>query len=368
MDDILNSVGDLTDARDKDALELTLASVMFELVGAARLNLWRVINHEDGLKLRWRVRLDNSRDFARDIEARQTGTYGRPARQPPSLGAPFELADHFLDEIPSLESRSELHSCYLSKLYMRWPADGEGLCRHVFPVLDGRDVISIVEILRAAPLTEDQERLVFGMLRIYRNHLGMLDYSDCDDLTGLLNRRTFDETFKRVAGRLATPNSSGPRVSDPHALRQSFIAVVDIDNFKRVNDQFGHPYGDEVLVLLARIMSRLFDDSQFLFRFGGEEFVVILVNSTLEAAWETFERLRTTVENFAFPQVGRVTVSIGMSKILPGDAGSNAFGRADQALYYSKRNGRNQLHSFDELVASGKVEVPPSVAHEVEMF
>jgi diguanylate cyclase (GGDEF)-like protein len=196
----------------------------------------------------------------------------------------------------------------------------------------------------------------------------MLDYSDCDDLTGLLNRRTFDETFKRVAARLPAPQFHGAPEQDRAAPRGSFICVVDIDNFKRVNDQFGHPYGDEVIVLLARLMTKLVDDAQFIFRFGGEEFVIILVNHTADEARATLERLRVTVENFAFPQVGRVTISSGMTAIRSGDAGANAFGRADQALYYSKRNGRNQFHSFEELVETGKIDVPPNVDHEIEMF
>jgi diguanylate cyclase (GGDEF)-like protein len=368
MDDILNSVGDLTDARDKDSLELTLASVTFELVGAARLNFWRLINHDDRITLRWRVRLDNSANFVRQAEELKYGVVGRLPQKAPPSAAPVEAPRHIADDSPALESLPELLSCYHAKRHLRWQADHEGLCRHAFPVMDGRDVICILEIMRSTPLIEDEERLVHGMLRIYRNHLGLLDYSDCDDLTGLLNRRTFDETFKRIAARLPAQQFKGAPEQDRTAPRGSFICVVDIDNFKRVNDQFGHPYGDEVIVLLARLMTKLVDDAQFIFRFGGEEFVIILVNHTADEARATLEKLRVTVENFAFPQVGRVTISIGMTAIRRDDAGANAFGRADQALYYSKRNGRNQLHSFEELVEAGKVEVQPNVDHEIEMF
>jgi len=367
MDDLLNSVGDLTDARDKAALELTLASVMFELVGAMKLNLWRIQRHDEGLKLRRRVRLDNSKDFARDVETRQTGTYGRIARSnAPALGAPLELNEH-VDDMPALESMPELYSCYVSKTYLRWPADEYGLCRHVFPVLDGREVICVLEIQRQAPMTEPEERLVFGLLRIYRNHLGMLDHGDCDALTGLLNRRTFDETFKRVASR-ALSHEAVAVAADPENLKLSHVAVVDIDHFKRVNDQFGHPYGDEVIVLLARLMSQLFDETHYLFRFGGEEFVLILLGMTRREARDMLERLRTTVESFLFPQVGKVTVSIGASEIISGDTGSPAFGRADQALYFSKRNGRNQVATWEELVRRGEILMSARIDHEIEMF
>jgi hypothetical protein len=217
--------------------------------------LWRVIQSSEAPRLRWRVRLDNSDAFARHIEERQTGTYGRIARSS-GLGAPFEMASDPGAETPTLESHPDLYSCFVAKTYMRWQPDGAGLCRHAFPVMDGREVICILELIRATPLTIEEERLVFGLLRIYRNHLGMLDYSDCDDLTGLLNRRTYDETFRRVAARSAEALEDGP-------VRQSILAVIDIDHFKRVNDQFGHPYGDEVIVLLARLMSRMFEEPHY---------------------------------------------------------------------------------------------------------
>ena len=119
---------------------------------------------------------------------------------------------------------------------------------------------------------------MFGLLKIYRSHLGILENTDTDELTGLSNRRPFDEAFRRLA-------NSPPPKSRAHTRRNGApirrrrgaeLAVVDIDFFKRINDSFGHPYGDEVLVLLARIMRNCFRDSDRMFRFGGEEFVIIL--------------------------------------------------------------------------------------------
>lgn len=332
MDGLLDSVGELTDARDKDSLEQSLGLAMFDLVGATKLVLWRLSRQNGAVTLRRCVCLG------------PTGHEGALAPQ---------------DEASRrLESWPELHACCVARTNMRWPADADGLCRHAFPILDSREPIGILEILHPTPLTHDQERLVLGLLRVYRNHLGLLDNTDCDELSGLLNRRTYDETFRKVSARAFAEGAN----------RGAFIAVVDIDHFKRINDDFGHPYGDEVIVLLARLMSAHFGEAHYLFRFGGEEFVVLMDRVTPAEARALLERLRAGVESFPFPQVGRVTISLGVSEIMPGDSGAGAFGRADQALYFSKRNGRNQVHSFEELVAAGELSDRSRVAEEVELF
>lgn len=344
MADIVQSVGDLTDLRDKDALEHTLATVMFELLDASALTLWRIGRRQGETKLFQRVRL-------RSRAARRDGDDDGATEDP----------------ILTLAARPELRSCHDSNLHLRLPPLADGMCGHVFPVADDREAICLLEIWRPEPLREDQERLVFGLLRIYRNHLGVLDYGDSDELTGLLNRRTFDESFRRLAlpeARKPHPWERRAERSDPHA----YLGVADVDFFKRVNDRFGHPYGDEVLILMARLMRESFRETDRLFRFGGEEFLVILPDSSPEAAAQALERFRATVESFEFPQVGRVTVSIGYTAVLPNDTGSNAFGRADEALYVAKQQGRNQVRAYERLIADGVLR-PKAAANEgIELF
>jgi hypothetical protein len=93
------------------------------------------------------------------------------------------LDEAFTDptNLSPLVSRSDLRACYDAKLLLQRHRDEDGLCRHVFPVNDGRDVICMLEILRSSPLREERERLVFGLLRVYRNHLGILDHGHCDE-------------------------------------------------------------------------------------------------------------------------------------------------------------------------------------------
>jgi diguanylate cyclase (GGDEF)-like protein len=147
---------------------------------------------------------------------------------------------------------------------------------------------------------------------------------------------------------------------------QNWLAVVDIDHFKQVNDRFGHLYGDEVLILIANILRTSFRSHDRIFRFGGEEFVVLLRNTTLSKAHKVFNRFRETVQEHHFPQVGSVTVSLGFVGTSRGSP-VEILGQADQALYYAKEHGRNQVRFYEDLIASG--ELATKVANDdVELF
>jgi diguanylate cyclase (GGDEF)-like protein len=96
------------------------------------------------------------------------------------------------------------------------------------------------------------------------------------------------------------------------------------------------------------------------FRFGGEEFVVLLRSATLDSAWKIIDRFRANVEQHDFPQVGRVTVSVGFVSIGAFDSPDVTLGHADQALYYAKSNGRNRACHYDDLVAHGLLQAEAS--------
>ena len=147
---------------------------------------------------------------------------------------------------------------------------------------------------------------------------------------------------------------------------QNWLAVVDIDHFKQVNDRFGHLYGDEVLILVANILRSSFRSHDRIFRFGGEECVGLLRNTTRSKAHKVFNRFREAVQGYHFPQVGNVTVSLGFVGTSRGSP-VEILGQADQALYYAKEHGRNQVRFSEDLVASG--ELATKVANDdVELF
>lgn len=228
------------------------------------------------------------------------------------------------------------------------------------PVWLGERAHACLEIVQPRPFTRHQRDVISGVHLVYQNYQSLLDYSERDALTGLLNRKTFDEQFARQPGPVRWDARQDPD------LPGQWLAVMDIDHFKLVNDRFGHLYGDEVLILVANRLRSLFRSQDRIFRFGGEEFVVLLRSVTLAQARMALERLRATIEAHEFPQIGHITVSIGFAAA-QGGAPVEVIGRADQALYFAKEHGRNQVCHYEDLVASGLL--GQKVAHdEVELF
>ncbi len=158
-----------------------------------------------------------------------------------------------------------------------------------------------------------------------------------DPLTGLHNRRSLDA---RLAEAQALDRRYGRQNGRVHGL-----LLLDVDHFKRVNDEFGHPVGDAVLRQLAEMLQALVRISDVAARFGGEEFAVLLpeLAGPLEAVMAA-EKIRTAIERATFPGVGRVTISIGVSLASPDDNDVRPLiDRADAALYDAKRGGRNAV-------------------------
>ncbi|MFA5941961.1 MAG: GGDEF domain-containing protein [Sinimarinibacterium sp.] len=184
----------------------------------------------------------------------------------------------------------------------------------------------------------DEGRVIQALVRLYVNFKELLAASEQDRLTGLLNRRSFDAQLARVAEA-----SMGVPAADGEGALQYWLALLDVDHFKSINDRFGHLFGDEVLLLLARLLRQCFRGEDRCFRYGGEEFAVILAPTSQQGALKALERLRQLVETYAFPRVGQVTVSLGCAAMSPGLAAMDVIDRADRSLYEAKRSGRNQV-------------------------
>ncbi|HEY4395947.1 MAG TPA: sensor domain-containing diguanylate cyclase, partial [Polyangia bacterium] len=162
-----------------------------------------------------------------------------------------------------------------------------------------------------------------------------------DGLTGLVNHRTFQERFSAMLGR---------------AERRGFavsLLLTDIDHFKKVNDTYGHPTGDEVLRRVAAILKASARKIDITARYGGEEFAIVLEGTDRQGAFQLAERIRQEVEqqSFASPQGAfGATLSIGVASY-PDDAREKAeiIARADQSLYAAKHGGRNRTVCFADL-------------------
>jgi len=129
--------------------------------------------------------------------------------------------------------------------------------------------------------------------------------------------------------------------------------MLDIDHFKSINDSMGHLFGDEVLLLLAQQMTESFRDNDLLFRYGGEEFAMVLMDITPEQAQQTLDRFRKKIANHKFPNISQVTVSIGYTHFDTSLTMDELISQADNSLYYCKTTTRNTVYCYQDLVAQG---------------
>lgn len=163
----------------------------------------------------------------------------------------------------------------------------------------------------------------------------LIELSEIDDLTQLLNRRAFTERIKQCFGCRKRYNVN------------TSIILIDVDYFKSINDNFGHPFGDETLKEIAKILKEEVREVDSVGRLGGEEFSVILNLTDIVGAELTAERIRQRIEHHNFSFFGKetqMTVSIGISHINPTDNNqTDVLHRADAALYDSKEAGRNRV-------------------------
>ncbi|AKH22049.1 hypothetical protein AAY24_04630 [Sedimenticola thiotaurini] len=178
------------------------------------------------------------------------------------------------------------------------------------------------------------ENLLAGLLYPLRNTLlyqRAVESASIDPLTGVRNRAAMDSTMKREIGlalRHKTPLS---------------VILMDIDRFKSINDQYGHLYGDQALKAAAQCAEQSIRESDMIFRYGGEEFLILLTGTSLEGAELLAERIRENIESMP-PQTDKeitMTVSLGVTSLIESDDVSSLFQRMDSALYRAKDSGRN---------------------------
>jgi diguanylate cyclase (GGDEF)-like protein len=218
-------------------------------------------------------------------------------------------------------------------------------------------------MIRQAEWNDADLRIAHGMLNIYANFARVLFDSERDTLTGLYNRKKLEQKLgELLAGRMRGHN----RQRDDNTT--DYLAVFDIDHFKRINDNHGHLMGDEVLLIFAGLVRNALRDVDWVFRYGGEEFVALIKGVPPGTISLILERVRVAVQDHAFPQVGQVTVSIGFTAIAEQTLPPYVFQEADKALYYAKEQGRNRVCDYSQLVASGALSRDEPLSGSVELF
>ena len=194
---------------------------------------------------------------------------------------------------------------------------------------------NIEEIIKSFPIAENNKIDVIKKINFMYSHTRHLSVTD--PLTGLYNRRHFETTIEREFLRAQRYKSD------------LSIALMDVDFFKKINDTYGHLCGDYVLREIAYLTLENFRKTDFVFRYGGEEIVILLTETPLDKAVIPIERLRKAIEEYPFCydcNSMKITVSIGVEGFNENiETPDDMLNNADKALYLAKERGRNQVIS-----------------------
>jgi diguanylate cyclase len=194
-------------------------------------------------------------------------------------------------------------------------------------------------------LSNKMSYLVNETQAISKRSLETVTESYNDNLTALYNRKAYDKKIKETLADL-------DRYNAPASL-----LIFDIDNFKEINDNFGHLIGDLTLKKFAHLLKEKSRINDFIARYGGDEFVCILPNTQLEGTRQAAEKIRSFIDRTSFVFKDKeipVTISAGISTFRAGDDTTTVFHRADIALYLAKHSGRNMVKTEDDVEKEGK--------------
>ncbi len=339
---VLKTLGSMTAIRDTYLVEQSLLRTLGPILGVLETTLYRV--DDAGTILRFlhhrRTSVLTEEGVHRVIE--------RTEEVANDTDIPKEIHDllenvRMLDRPCSRKSGEELLICH--------------------PLRGGKALRGYFVFRRDREVTPVEEAIISGILEVFSNYYALLDTSQRDQLTGLFNRYSLEINLDRLWNLLLLrmrENVDEQNLHRRHTPHTYWLGVLDVDHFKAINDRHGHVIGDEVLIMVARLLERSFRQSDLLYRFGGEEFVAIIAADDFEAALHAFERARSAVEKFSFPQVGHITISGGFSgadhSVLP----QEVINRADAALYAAKDAGRNRIFHYETLIREGILKETPT--------
>ncbi|MCF6435181.1 GGDEF domain-containing protein [Pseudoalteromonas sp. MMG022] len=324
QEELLHSVVKLTKTRDVDSLESSLLSTIHEFIGCQKISIYKSTLGGDELTV--------------------------------ECSLSFEVLDdkqyHWQESERILSPSSELLSCLHSACIIAIQGQ-DGVERRWIPITLSDKPIGAIAIVSPSLSSADQV-LLNAFCCIYENYLTILHENERDKLTGLLNRQTFDKKLKQLVEKQVVNHHKTLKASEDRKQYKetvSWLAMMDIDHFKQVNDSYGHVCGDEVLLILAQTMEKFFSSTDLLFRFGGEEFVLVFEPVTFEEVESLLNDFVALVRRTKFPFVDKLTVSIGVAKVGPYDFPIHILENADRALYAAKENGRDQICFFESLVS-----------------
>ncbi|MFB9885849.1 GGDEF domain-containing protein [Balneatrix alpica] len=313
---ILGSIVELTEQRDLDSLDYSLAASLAEMLPIQALRLYKLNAHEQWQEAELAVNLR--------IDTSQEGTAVQWLEQAYGVSPPgrTRVSWHEQRNVYTEDSGHHFSWC---------------------PILLNAKVMGALELESNNSLV-DHDELIYGMTRIYSNYLFLLNESYKDKLTGLYNRRAFEQRVSQLSQQ-----------SQPEGRLSIWLAIVDIDHFKQVNDSYGHLYGDEILISLANALRQGFREQDRIYRFGGEEFVILFDAPSEERAHQRLNTVRLKVAERVKAKLKPITISVGYMRLDKQLYPTLILEKADKALYYAKEQGRNQVVSYAELVRTAQL-------------
>jgi len=331
---LLGNLGKLTSIRDTEVLEQSLLRTLGPLLGVLDTELYR---------------MDESQAVARVIYSHRSKIVGgdgeaRVVERIEEVTNPSDIPD----DVMMLANNIRLLSRPCTRrvgdeMLIGYPLIGDGLVCGYFLFKRDREV------------SPTEDNIIRGVLEVFSNYFALLDASMRDRLTGLLNRQALENSFERIWTAISRADTVYEQGSGRRGApaSQYWLAVIDIDYFKKINDQFGHMVGDEILLLSARLMQSTFRATDLLYRYGGEEFIAIVAAENESIAQNIFERVRLAVEAHVFPRIEKLTISIGFTRVSADLLPVEVLSRADRSLYQAKQDGRNRIYDYKQLVQAG---------------
>jgi len=281
-------------------------------------------------------RLDDVRLRLKDVIFKQTEAKGRMIEAQEQMK---ELLTVFIDRLAVLSESSGHYQEHIERCSAQL---GKATALHeITPVL--KEVMTAIRTLtldsrvahdELSDLRQRTEEKQAEMVRLQQELDRVSAQARHDPLTGTLNRKGLDEVMER---ELARARQQGTPLC---------LALLDVDDFKQVNDLYGHDAGDAALVHLSEVVREVMRPQDMLARYGGEEFVLVLPDTTLVQGVEAMQRLQRKLSTRFFlqgPEKVLITFSAGVAEIEPDETSSDALRRADRGMYLAKRSGKNRV-------------------------
>ena len=340
MATLIEHVIKLTDHRDRDLLELTLSKALIDLLPIQRLVIARVIS-QDG-EQRW---LEVAR-----LDAKGGGRVLDPAR----IDFPA---------LPRLDDAPDRHRCMQQRQRQEvaW-AGPDGPRINMLPLFSDARVedAGVIEIHSEAALAPEVLQLIDQLCRIYRNMYTVLEYSDRDALTGMLNRKSLDDAFysavlEELDGQLAAEGRVGATAAERrHRVPANYwLGAARIDQYEAILLQHGLQVAEETVQRVARVARNTFRTYDRLYHFASGHFGVLMHCPDEALVLSAFERFRVGVEQANFGGIGRVTLSCGFTTVHADDTPGSALDKTEKALSFAQRSGHNRVCSYPGLERRG---------------